>query len=99
MSKESDRCYKLQHRSEEEKKNYIKRLNRIEGQVKGINKMITEDRHCDDILIQISAVKKAIESLGREILENHMKTCLIDDINNKKYESIDEVIELFRRFQ
>jgi len=99
MSKEKDRCHKPQHRSEEEKKNYIKRLNRIEGQVKGINKMITEDRHCDDILIQVSAVKKAIESLGREILENHMKTCLIEDINNKKYESIDEVIELFRRFQ
>ena len=97
MAKECNRCHKLQHRTEEEQKDYIKRLNKIEGQVKGISKMISDNRHCDDILIQISAVKSAISSLGREILENHMKTCVIEDIENKKYETIDEVINLFRR--
>lgn len=97
MTKECERCHKLQHRDEEVQENYIKRLNRIEGQVKGISKMISDNRHCDDILIQISAVKSAIESLGREILENHMKTCMIEDIQNEKYETIDEVINLFRR--
>ena len=97
MAKESDRCTKLLHRTEEEKHNYIKRLNRIEGQVRGINKMIEEDRHCDDILIQISAVNSALKSLGQEILVNHMKTCMVEDINNKHYETIDEVLELWRR--
>ncbi|MGM9879032.1 MAG: metal-sensing transcriptional repressor [Bacilli bacterium] len=97
MSKESDRCKRSVHRSCEEKGNYVKRLNRIEGQVRGISKMIGDDRHCDDILIQISAVNNAIKSLGQEILLNHMKTCMIDDINNKNYETIDEVMELCRR--
>lgn len=97
MAKECERCHKLQHRTQEVQDNYIKRLNRIEGQVRGISKMISDNRHCDDILIQISAVKSAIDSLGREILENHMKTCMVEDIQNKKYETVDEVINLFRR--
>ena len=94
---ECDKCHKLKHREEDIEVNYIKRLNRIEGQVRGISKMITDNRHCDDVLIQISAVKKSLESLGREILENHMKTCMVDDIKNNKYEPIDEVITLIRR--
>lgn len=97
MSKECDRCKKLVHRSREEKQSYIKRLNRIEGQVRGINKMVDEDRHCDDIMIQISAVSNALKSLGQEILLNHMKTCMVEDINNKKYDTIDEVMDLCRR--
>lgn len=97
MSKECERCKKLVHRTDDEKNNYIKRLNRIEGQVRGINKMVEDDRHCDDIMIQISAVSSALKSLGQEILLNHMKTCMVDDINNKKYETIDEVMELCRR--
>ena len=97
MAKESDRCTKLVHRKKKKKHNYIKRLNRIEGQVRGINKMIEEDRHCDDILIQISAVNSALKSLGQEILLNHMKTCMVEDINNKHYETIDEIMELCRR--
>ena len=94
---ECDKCHKLKHREEDIEVNYIKRLNRIEGQVRGISKMITDNRHCDDVLIQISAVKKSLESIGREILENHMKTCMVDDIKNNKYETIDEVIKLLRR--
>ena len=94
---ECDKCHKLKHREEDIEVNYIKRLNRIEGQVRGISKMITDNRHCDDVLIQISAVKKSLESLGREILENHMKTCMVDDIKNNKFETIDEFIKLIRR--
>ena len=94
---ECDKCHKLKHREEDIEVHYIKRLNRIEGQVRGISKMITDNRHCDDVLIQISAVKKSLESLGREILENHMKTCMVDDIKNNKFETIDEVIKLIRR--
>lgn len=97
MTKESDRCRRVKHRTEEEKKKYHQRLNRIEGQVRGINKMVGEDRHCDDILIQISAVNKALKSLGQEIVENHMKTCMIEDISNKKYETIDEIVDFWRK--
>jgi DNA-binding FrmR family transcriptional regulator len=97
MYKESENCKKINHRTDEEKKEYSKRLNRIEGQINGINKMIEEDRHCDEILIQIAAVNRSIKSLGEEILKNHMKTCMVEDINNKKYESIDEVVDLYKR--
>ena len=84
-------------RSDEEKKNYKKRLNIIIGQVNGIDKMIEEDRHCSDILIQISAVDSALKKLGQEILENHMKTCMVEDIKNGKYSSVDEVMNLCRK--
>lgn len=59
--------------------------------------MICEDRYCGDIMVQISAVNNAMKSLGQEMLLNHMKTCMVDDINNKKYETIDEVMDLCRR--
>lgn len=88
---------KLVIRSDDDKNNYKKRLNIIIGQVNGINKMIDDDRHCSDILIQISAVDKALKSLGQEILVNHMKTCMVDDIKNERYNSIDEVMDLCRK--
>ena len=97
MTKENDRCTKEKHRTTEEKNSCIKRLNRIEGQIKGINKMIKEERHCDEILIQISAANNALKNLGIEILLNHMKICMVEDIKNQKLESIDEVIELTKR--
>lgn len=88
---------KIKKRTDKEKNNYIKRLNRIEGQIKGITKMVEEDRYCDDILIQISAASSALKALGNEILLNHMKTCMIEDINNGNLESIDEVMSIYRR--
>lgn len=97
MKKECERCKKKSHRSETEKQDYIKRLNRINGQINGIAKMIEDDRHCDDIMIQISASSNALKSLGQEILLNHMKTCMVEDIKNEKYETIDEIMELCRR--
>ena len=97
MSKEENRCIRKTHRTTAEKDDYVKRLNRIEGQIRGINKMVQDDRHCDDILIQISAVSSALKSLGQEILLNHMKTCVVDDIKNDKLDTIDEVMELCRR--
>ena len=97
MIKEKNRCTLKQHRTEEENKTYSIRLNRIEGQIKGINKMINTDRHCDEILIQIAAVTKSLKSLGQELLQNHMKTCMVNDIKNDQLETIDEVMDLFRK--
>lgn len=94
---EKTRCTLTKHRTKEQNENYTKRLNRIEGQVRGINKMINTDRHCDEILIQIAAVTKSLKSFGQELLENHMKTCMVNDIKKDQLETIDEVMELFRK--
>lgn len=69
----------------------IKRLKRIEGQVKGIQNMIDNERYCIDILVQVSAAKAAIDKVGKIILENHIKGCITESI---KYESQDESDEL-----
>lgn len=89
---------KLSPRSEEGKKNLTTRVNRIIGQMNGIKKMIDEDRYCDDILIQLSAIDKSIRSLSSIILEEHMNSCLIENIKNGNYESISEIVDLFKRF-
>ena len=94
-----DCCCKKKERIEEEKKDLITRINRIMGSLNGIKNMIEDDRYCDDILIQLSAVDKSIKSLANVMLDNHMHTCLIEHIENKDYEIIDEIVDLFRRFQ
>ena len=96
---EKNCCKKQTKRSEQEKKIINNRLNRIEGQVRGVKKMIEEDRYCDDVLIQLSAINKSIKSLANHILENHMYTCVQNDLEKGNYEIIDEVVNLFRRFQ
>lgn len=96
---EKNCCKKQTKRSDGEKKIINNRLNRIEGQVRGVKKMIEEDRYCDDVLIQLSAIDKSIKSLANHILENHMQTCVYNDLEKGNYEIIDEVVNLFRRFQ
>ena len=85
-------------RNTELKKNLTKRLKTIEGQVRGVSKMIDEDRYWNDILIQISAINKSLKSLGNEILKNHLLNCVTNDIKNDHLEIIDEVMEIIRRF-
>lgn len=90
---------KKTQRNSEEKKMIRNRLSRIEGQVRGIQKMVQEDRYCDDVLIQLSAVDKSIKSLANVILENHMYHCVLNDLEKGNLEIIEEVVNLFRRFQ
>lgn len=90
---------KTKVRTEDEKKNIINRLNRIIGQLNGIKNMVLEDKYCNDVLIQLSAVDKSVKSLANLVLDSHMHTCLISHIENKEYEIIDEIIDLVRRFQ
>ena len=91
-------CNKKTLRSDEEKKLIINRLNRISGQVNGITKMIENDAYCNDVLIQLSAVKNSVKSLSSHILENHLYTCVTNDLENGELEAIDELISLFKRF-
>ena len=91
-------CNKKTKRSEEDKKQLINRLNRISGQINGISKMIENDAYCNDVLIQLSAVKNSVKSLSSHVLENHLYTCVTNDLENGDFDSIDELISLFKRF-
>lgn len=85
-------------RTKEEKKIVTDRLNRIEGQIKGIKRMIEEDRYCSDILMQLSAVENSIKSLSNHVLENHLYTCVTNDLEAGNLEVIDEMVSLFKKF-
>ena len=91
--------YKLIPRESESKKKITNRMKRIIGQLNGIMNMIEEDRYCDDVLIQLSAVDKSIKSLANTILDEHLHTCVVENIKNDNLESLDEIIDLFKRFQ
>ena len=90
---------KSTHRTEEEKKNLTKRLNIIEGQVRGINQMIADDRYCDDVLIQVAAACKSLQTLGNTILESHLKTCIAYEIQMGNLDILEDVIQLIKKLQ
>ena len=90
-------CHKTKKRSEEEYKSLIHRLNRIEGQVRGIRGMVERDAYCTDILVQSAAVTAAINAFNRELLANHIRTCVADDIRDGKDEVIDELVATLQK--
>ena len=90
-------CNHSTHRTETEKKYLETRLKTIEGQVRGVTKMVEEDKYCNDILIQLLAINKSIKSVSNEILKNHLSTCVVRDIKNDDPKIIDEVMELIGR--
>ena len=85
-------CHKTKKRSDKEYKNLINRLSRIEGQVRGIRNMLESDAYCPDILIQVSAINAALNAFNKELLANHIKTCVSNDIKNGNDEIIDELV-------
>ncbi len=85
-------------RSEDEKKKIINRLNRMKGQITGIEKMVHNDAYCNDILIQVVAVEKSMKSLANSILQSHIYRCVAKDLEKGNIEVIDELISLFKRF-
>ena len=90
---------KITKRNEEEKQKLIRRLNIISGQVNGLQQMVTDDRYCADILMQISSTTNALKSLGNEILKNHMKSCMVEDIQKGKLEVIEEILDLVNKLK
>lgn len=90
-------CHKKKERTDEEYKLLINRLNRIEGQVRGIRKMLENDAYCTDILIQAAAVSAAVNSFNCELLSNHMRTCVAENIRQGNDEVIDELLNTLRR--
>ena len=88
---------KTKERTEKEYKDLINRLNRIEGQVRGIKKMVENGTYCTDILIQVSAVNAALNSFNKVLLGNHIRTCVAEDIRQGKEETIEELVTTLQK--
>lgn len=86
-------CHKTKERNESEKKALINRLSRVEGQIRGIKKMVEENAYCIDILTQSQAANAALTAFEKALLSEHIKSCLITDIKNGNDKTVDELIE------
>lgn len=85
-------CHKTKTRDEKEFKDLINRLNRIEGQIRGIRGMVENDAYCTDILTQVSAASSALSGFARVLLSNHIRTCVARDIREGRDETVDELL-------
>lgn len=92
-----DCCHKTKQRTEEEYKQLTNRLSRIEGQVRGIKKMVESDAYCIDILVQVAAANAALNSFNKELLAAHIRTCVADDIRAGNDETIEELVAVFQK--
>ena len=88
---------KTRERSPEEYKSLIHRLNRIEGQIRGIRGMVEKNAYCPEILIQVSAVNAALAAFNRELLAEHIRTCVARDIRAGKDETVDELVKTLEK--
>lgn len=89
---------RYKYREEEEKKRLLRRLKVMEGQLRGVSKMIEADRYCADVLIQISAISQGLKSLGNEMLKSHFSSCVVKDIQENHLEAVDSMFDLFMKF-
>lgn len=97
-----DHCHSLtsdrkSHHSEKIKKNLVTRLNRVEGQIRGIKGLIEKDTYCDDVITQIAATQAALNSVAKILLEGHMKSCVIERIQEGDHEVVDELLTTIHR--
>ena len=97
MEAEKQCCMRTKTRSEDEYKKLINRLNRIEGQVRGVRGMVEKSAYCTDILIQVSAINAALDAFSKEILSQHIRTCVAEDIRAGKKETAEELIETLKK--
>lgn len=94
---ENQCCHKTKERSEKEYKDLIHRLNRIEGQIRGIRGMVEKDCYCTDILVQVAAVNAALNSFNKVLLANHIRTCVAQDIRDGNEDTIDELVAILQK--
>lgn len=101
MKNRSDFCCQYKHtpRSDKELKLLKNRISRIIGQLNGIGKMLDDNRYCGDILTQIAAAESALKSVGYIILEEHMKTCVVEQVQNGNNKVMEEAMELIKKFK
>lgn len=99
-NKTANKCcceMRTKSRSEKEYKDLMNRLNRIEGQVRGVKNMIDNDAYCPDILVQVSAITAALNSFNKVLLANHIETCVVDDLKNGKDGTIEELVGTLKK--
>lgn len=92
MNEECCRTNKTKKRDEKEYRDLMNRLKRIEGQVRGVEKMVENDCYCVDILTQVSAITAALNSFNKVLLANHITTCVAEDIRNGREEMVNELV-------
>lgn len=90
-------CHKTKERSDKEYRSLINRLSRIEGQIRGIKKMVEEDAYCVDILVQVAAANAALNSFNKVLLGEHIRTCVANDIREGKDDTIDELVTTLQK--
>ena len=90
-------CHKTKERSQEEYKNLIHRLNRVEGQIRGIRGMVEKNAYCPDILTQVAAANAALNAFSKELLAQHIRTCVAQDIREGRDETIEELVATLQK--
>lgn len=90
-------CHANKERSEKEHKDLTNRLNRIAGQVKGIQGMVERDAYCIDIITQVAAVTAALNSFNKVLLANHIRTCVSQDIREGREDSVEELVSTLQK--
>ncbi len=85
------------HHSDKTKQNLVSRLNRVEGQIRGIKGLIEKDTYCDDVITQIAATQAALNSVAKVLLEGHMKSCVLERIQEGDHEVVDELLTTIQR--
>ncbi len=91
-------AHKHTPRSADMKSDVTKRINRAIGQLNGIKTMVEEDRYCGDVLTQLAAVESAVKAISREVMRDHLSTCVVERIQSGDTEVTDEVMDLFKKF-
>lgn len=97
MSESCPHCQKKKERSEAEYRKLINRLNRISGQINGIKKMVENSAYCTDILVQVAAVNAALNSFNKELLGEHIRTCVADNIKAGNDDVVDELVNTLQK--
>ena len=97
MERQECCCHKTKERSEEEYKKLIHRLNRIEGQIRGIRGMVEKNVYCTDILAQVAAANAALNAFSKELVSQRIRTCVARDIREGKDETIDELLSTLQK--
>ena len=92
IQKECCQCHKTKQRTQKEYRDLVNRLSRIEGQIRGIKRMLDEDCYCTDILVQVAAANAALNSFNKVLLASHIRTCVAEDIRDGRDEVIDELV-------
>ncbi len=91
-------CKRTKERTQDEKRSLINRLNRIEGQIRGLRAMVEKDAYCPDILTQTSAVSSAINGFANALLSEHIRTCVAEEVRQGNDEVIDELLSTLKKF-